>query len=435
MSSGDLAVLAWCDLGSILRTRPVPLDQLAAKRRYGVGWAAAGWAMTPFDGIVENPWGPLAELRHVPVEAASVTVPARDPWPALHLHLTRAQEPDGSPADCCPRNFCASVLEQLEAETGLTLWSAYEHEFTLLEAPFAFGAVYSVQSLRQAAPFVAELAAALRPLELECLEPEFGRGQFEASCAPLGGVAGADRAILTREVIREVARRHGVRLTFTPKHAPDAVGSGMHVHFSFRDAQGRPVLYDASRPGLVTRTAESFIAGVMRHIDALTAVAAPTPVSYLRLGPGHWSCGYSAFGVQNREAALRVCPSADPAPEACAQATNLELRSPDGTCNPYLALGLLALAGLEGIRARLPLPPLVTRDPAALSEPERAALGVRPLPSSLGAALDALEADPLIRAAVPERLLTTFLRIKRMEATRFAYTDPAALTATYARIY
>lgn len=435
MSAGDLAILAWCDLGAILRTRPVPLDQLAAKRRHGVGWAAAGSAMTPFDGIVPNPWGPLEEVRQVPVEGAAVVVAARDSIPAMHLHLTRTLDHDGEPGDCCPRNFCEAALRALEAETGWTLWSAFEHEFTVTEAPFRLGAVYSVEALRAAAGFAAEATEALRPLELECFEPEFGKGQFEVSCAPAAGVAGPDRALLAREVVREVARRHSMRVTFSPKPAPEASGSGMHIHFSFRDRAGRPVLHDPAQPGLVTPIAASFIGGVLRHIDALTALSAPSPPSYLRLGPGHWSCGYAAFGVQNREAALRVCPSVDREPVAAAAATNLELRPPDGTCNPYLAIGALALAGLAGVRDRLPLPAIVDADPEELTPAQRASLGVKALPATLAAALDALEADPAARLWLPPRLHATFLAIKRMEAARFAYAAPQTITQTYAQIY
>ena len=435
MDNGDLAILAWCDLGAIMRTRAIPLDQLDAKRRHGVGWAAAGTAMTPFDGIVENPWGPLEEVRQVPVEDATVTVPARDCAPALHLHLTRTLAHDGSAGDCCPRNFCEAALQALESECGWTLWSAFEHEFTAIDAPFALGAVYSVEALRHAAPFAAEVSSALRALALECFEPEFGKGQFEVSCAPQPGLKGPDHALLTREVIREVARRHGLRMTFSPKPAPTAAGSGMHIHFSFRDREGRPMLHDSAQPGLVTPRAASFIAGVMRHIDAITALSAPTPASYLRLGPGHWSCGYAAFGVQNREAALRVCPSVDTEPTAAAAATNLELRPPDGTCNPYLAIGALALAGLAGIRAGLPLPAIVNQDPEALTEAERQRLGVKPLPASLTAALDALAADEVARGWLPPRLYTTFMNIKRMEAARFAYAEPETITLAYRDLY
>jgi glutamine synthetase len=432
---GDLAILAWCDLGGILRTRPIPLDQLDAKRRFGVGFASAGTAITPFDGIADNPFGPMDEVRMVPVEGASITVPASDAVPALHLHLTRTLDATGSPATSCPRNFCESALTSLERETGWTLWSAFEHEFTVKSAPFRFGAVYSVESIRLAAGFARDLTAALRSLELECFEPEFGRGQFEASCAPLAGVSGPDRAILTREVIREIARRHTANVTFAPKPALDAPGNGMHVHFSFRDRDNQPTLYDPTEPATVTPMAASFIAGVIRHMNAITAVSAPTPASYFRLGPSHWSCGYAAFGVQNREAALRVCPAPTRDPSIAAMTTNLELRTPDGTCNPYLAIGMLALAGLQGIRENLTLPPMVTRDPAALTPAERAALQIQPLPGSLAEALDALESDSLASRWMPPHLHQTFMALKRLELDRFAHAEPGAITDAYCNLY
>ncbi len=435
MSAGDLAVLAWCDLGAILRTRPVVLDQLESKRRFGLGWAAAGCAMTPFDGIVPNPWGSVDEVRQVPVEGASVVVAAGGGMPAFHLHLTRMLDAAGRLSDACPRNFCEDALAALAAASGLTLCSAFEHEFTVTEAPFRLGAVYSVESLRLAANFAHDVTFAMRALELECFEPEFGKGQFEISCAPQPGVCGADRAILSREVVREIARRHSVRLTFSPKPTPDGAGNGMHVHFSFRDRSGWPATYDAHSPGKVTPLVASFIGGVMRHIGALTAVCAPAPVSYLRLGPGHWSCGYAAFGVQNREAALRVCPSPDTAPDAAAAATNIELRIPDGTANPYLVIGMLALAGLAGIRAGLPLPPIVERDPAEMTDAERTAADVTPLPGTLSAALAAFEADPIAWEWMPVRLRDTFMAIKRMEIDRFADADPRAIAAAYRDLY
>lgn len=435
MDPGDLAILAWCDLGAILRTRPIPLDHLAAKRRHGMGFATAGAAITPFDGIVPNPWGPVDEMRLVPVEGGSAYVPPWDRHPAMHLHLTRALSLNGEPGNWCPRNFCEAALQVLEREIGWTLWSAFEHEFTIIEPAIRFGGVYSVEALRAVAPFARAATAALRPLELECFEPEFGRGQFEVSCSPQGGVGGADRAVLTREVLREVARRHEMRLTFSPKPSPDAVGSGMHIHFSFRDRSGRPALHDPDRPAGVTAATASFIGGVLRHVGALTAIGAPTPVSYLRLGPGHWSCGFSAFGVQNREAALRVCPSPDRARDAAAAATNLELRIPDGTCNPYLALGAIALAGLAGIRENLPLPPILDQDPARLADSERRRLGVEALPSSLSAALDALEADSIAKQWMPAPLHATFVAIKRFEAERFRDAAPLDLTRTYSQIY
>ncbi len=434
MTAGDLALIAWCDLVGVLRTRPIPLDQLPAKREHGMGWAAAGIAITPFDGVADNPWGPLDEFRQVPVEAAAVTVPASHETPALHLHLSRTIDPTGA-VDCCPRSLCEQALAELREATGWTLLTAFEHEFTVLEAPFRRGHVYSVESIRLAARFAHDATAALRVLGLECFEPEFGTGQFEVSCAPMPGASGPDRALLTREVIREIARRHDIRLTFSPKPTPDCVGNGLHIHFSFQDESGRNVLLDRTQPAMITRTAASFVAGVLRHMNALTALFAPSPVSYLRLGASHWSCGYAAFGVQNREAALRVCPSPSPEPAAAEASINLEIRPPDATGNPYLAVMALVRAGLEGIREKLALPPIVNRDPAKLSAQERAELNVHALPATLSEALDALDGDPIARAWVPRRLYETFMNIKRMEAARFSTATPDEVAQAYRNLY
>src|SRR5262249_7149781 len=154
--------------------------------------------------------------------------------------------------------------------------------------------------------------------------PEYGVCQFEISCGPAIGSMAGDRAIITREVIREAARRLGLRASFTPKPGPDRVGNGAHVHFSFVDAGGANAAFDAEGTGEASAMACHFIAGVVRHMPALCALVAPSPVSYLRLGPHHWSCGYASFGIQNREAAVRICPSPEQDPKKRSRAFNME---------------------------------------------------------------------------------------------------------------
>ena len=147
--------------------------------------------------------------------------------------------------------------------------------------------------------FTADLADALTQagLEPETVEPEYGYLQYEVTTAPAMGLAAADRAILTREVIREVARWHGMRATFSPKPRLDAVGNGAHLHFSFADADGSNVTFDPSTASQASPFAQAFIAGVLDNMPALVAYTAPSPVSYLRLGPHHWSCGFASFGI------------------------------------------------------------------------------------------------------------------------------------------
>ncbi|WP_158936977.1 glutamine synthetase [Burkholderia sp. S171] len=435
--NGDVAMLSWCDLTGLVRCRSVLQDQLSAAGRYGVGWPAAGQAILPFGTVADNPWGPLDEVRQVPV-GTNALLAARDEWPMFNMVLTRSVDRDGKPWDCCPRSFCDAALSALRQETGWTLLSAFEFEFTRLGEPeVAARPVYTLDAFRTSAKFFDAAVFALREagLDPQTVEPEFGAGQLEIACGPAAGMAGPDRAVMIREVLREVARRQDMKITFSPKPAPDEVGNGQHVHFSFLDAAGKPVLYDKDSPALISPQAGSFVAGIMRHMPAICAIAAPAPISYLRLGPHHWSCGYKSFGLQNREAAIRVCPPASREEADRARAINLEFRPPDGLCNPYLLIGMLAYAGLSGIRDKLPLPPMVDRDPADLSDEERRSLGIEPLPASLLEALDALANDTEARSWMPPLLHDAFQSVKRSEIAAVKDKSPDELCAIYRNIY
>jgi glutamine synthetase len=269
----------------------------------------------------------------------------------------------------------------------------------------------------------------------ETIEPEYGVLQFEVTTAPAMGAAAGDRAIITRDVIREVARRRGLQACFSPKPTPDGVGNGAHVHFSLTDEAGANAAYDPSGFGGASVVAQRFIAGVMRHMPALAALVAPSPVSYLRLGPHHWSCGYASFGVQNREAAIRICPSPDRDPQRHSKSFNIEFRPPDPTANPYIVIGALVRAGLDGIRNGLPLPAVCEGDPAELSDEERGALGIVALPATLDEALAALTANPVASGWLPPTMLESYLSVKRMEIELTAGRTPQEVCAMYASAY
>jgi glutamine synthetase len=244
-----------------------------------------------------------------------------------------------------------------------------------------------------------------------------------------------DRAVITREVIREAARRRGYRASFTPKPAPHKVGNGAHVHFSFLDAEGNNAAYDPQGHGEASAVAQAFIAGVVKHMPAMCALVAPSPVSYFRLGPHHWSCGYASFGIQNREAAVRICPSPERDPKKRGHAFNMELRAPDATASPYMVIGALVRAGLEGIRAKLPLPPAVDKDPADLTAAERKKLGIVALPSTLAQALDTLEADPIAKAWLPPVMYSSYVAVKRTEVAMFAGMQADEICRRYHEAY
>jgi glutamine synthetase len=186
---------------------------------------------------------------------------------------------------------------------------------------------------------------------------------------------------------------------------------------------------------MVSEAAGRFAAGVVRHMPGLLALTAPSPVSYLRLLPHHWSAAYACLGLRNREAALRICPivmrpGADPARQA-----NIEYRAADATANPYLALAVILSAGLAGLRQQLPLPPLLNGDPSALDEAARERLGVHRLPESLPAALDAFLADPVMAVTIPAVLRDCHAAVKRKELELVADLTPEELCRRYATIY
>jgi len=188
-------------------------------------------------------------------------------------------------------------------------------------------------------------------------------------------------------------------------------------------------------PGALSEAAGRFCAGVVRHMPGLLALTAPSPVSYLRLQPHHWSAAYACLGERNREAALRICPvtslgGADPDRQM-----NVEFRAADATANPYFALWGLIMAGLAGLQGELSPPPLVNQDPASLDEAELARLGVRRLPGDLPAALAAFRADALLQRWVPATLRDCLLAVKEKELALAAGLDPAALCARYAAVY
>ena len=437
MSRGEIAYLVWNDLVGMSRTRGVPVAELPRRRGKGLGWALAGHSLTPFEDIAPNPWGPMSEVRQTPDLDAHLRVVLRPDMPALNMLMCDTLETDDSPWECCTRSFLKAALADLEAETGLTLMIAYENEFLLSGPGIEWAAPFSLDAVRAIAPFADLCVAALLDagVDLEAFEPEYGVGQFEVSCGPARGVAGADRVIFTREVIREAARQSGLRATFTPKPAPDAVGNGCHLHVSLWDAKGRPAGFDPKGPGELSAVAQHFVAGMQRHLRGLLAMAAPSPVSYLRLGPHHWSCGYDGVGVANREAAIRICPSPEKGRSRRGNAFNIEIRATDATASPYLAIGTLVRAGLEGIRGKLPLPTLLESDPADLSDRQRKAAGVMPLPSTLDQALDLFAADKVVQGWFTPVMIEAYTALKRLEAANFAAADPAHMCARYARAY
>jgi glutamine synthetase len=264
---------------------------------------------------------------------------------------------------------------------------------------------------------------------------EYAPHQFEIPVAPAAGLAAADRAVIFREVVREIARRHELRASFTPLLDPEQAGNGVHIHIQLVDRAGTAVLYDAAREGCVSELGGSFAAGIIAHARALSALTAPSPVSASRLQPHRWSAGAVALAERNREALLRIPPLVSLGGGEAPTQMRFEYRGADAAANPYLALAALVCAGLEGLRAGLATPPILQVDPATLQGADAERFGVGALPSSLEDALAALEHDDVARAWFPPHLYEAHLSIKRTELEASARLDPEELCRRYAAIY
>jgi glutamine synthetase len=441
VSSSELVALVCCDLGAIVRGRSLPASANDAHLAQGVGWVPANHALTPLGTLAEpNPFGSTGDLRLLPDLQTRVCVRPTggeddDAAGALELLLCDITEADGGPWVCCTRSFLRGALEDLHAETGLRVEASFEHEFQLLYG--ARGApAFSLQAQRSAEPFASRVFAALREAGAvpQRFMAEYAEHQFEIPVAPAEGVSAADRAVVLREVVREVARRCGTRATFAPLLDPAQAGNGVHIHLSLLDGDGVAALYDATQPACLSELGASFAAGVLRHADALSAICAPSPLSAERLSPHRWSAGAACLGLRNRETLLRIPALFSALGDRAAQ-LRLEYRGADATANPYLSLGALVLAGLQGVREGLAAPPILDRDPAQLDETEAVRFRVGGLPGSLHDAMQALANDDIARGWMGALMYEAYVAVKREQIEAARGQELSELCASYGAIY
>jgi glutamine synthetase len=451
-----LIALVCCDLGAIVRGRAVRSSELEESLRAGVGWVPANHALTPLGPVAEpNPFGSTGDLRLLPDASTRALVESDGAGGPLELLLCDIVETDGQPWECCTRSFLREALLELERELGARLVASFEHEFQLVapdaagdtpptsgSQPLTYGSQppalpFSLEALRRAEPFPRRAMDALAQARVqpERIFAEYAPRQFEIPVRAAEGVASADRAVVLREVVREVARRQGSRASFAPLNDPEQAGNGVHIHLSLLDADGNPLLYDAARPACLSELGGHFAAGILCHARALSALTAASPVSGARLRPHRWSAGAVCLARRNREALLRIPPVVELADVDAAGQLRLEYRGADASANPHLALGAIVRAGLNGVRARLPAPAVLDRDPARLDAEEAERFGVGALPATLEQALRALADDDTARGWMTPLLYDAYTSVKRAELNAAGDVDFEELCKRYAAIY
>jgi glutamine synthetase len=427
----------YCDPSGVIRGKQVHTARLAAALHSGLGLTRAQNALNVLDDLVPiEGMEPVGEIRIVPDLASYVRLPWLD---GVGSVLCDQVDHDGEDWGCCPRGFLRRTVA-LAAHRGLRVRAAFENEFYLAEpgpgGPRAWGdgPVYSSAGLDRAAPVINDIVDALgeQGLAVEQAINEYGPGQQEISIRYADALAAADNQLRLRDTVRGIAeRRHGLLASFAPRPWPDAVGSGCHLHFSVWDSDGATnLLPDPADPFALSGTGRAFLAGVLDHLPALVALTCPSYLSYDRLRPSAWAGSTVSWGFDNREAALRVV---SPFRGREQESANAELKACDGSSNPYLALGGLILAGLDGTTRGLDLPEPAAHDPASLSPQEALRCGIRPLPATQREALDNLAADEVLLDGLGDLLARCILATRRAEYDRCVRMgDDAVRAATFA---
>jgi glutamine synthetase len=399
---GVVAVaLTYVDNAGIARVKGVPLRRLADAAVEGIGMSPVFDVFLVDDATTTSRYlgGPDGDLRLFPALERAVPLPAQPGWAFAPADRFRQ---DGTPHPACQRRFAAEMTARA-AERGITFRAAFETEWIVQRAEDGSypteGPAYGLHRLTDLSDYLRDLLLALEAcgLSVQQLHPEYAPGQFEVSVAATDPVAAADEAVLVRATIRAVSAQHGLRASFAPAFAPGGVGNGGHLHLSAW-REGRNLLARPEADG------EAFLAGVLAELPALLALGAPGVASYLRLVPSHWAGAYHCWGVENREAALRLIQGPD-------AAANAEVKCFDQAANPYLAVGGVIAAGLAGIDARAVLPAPVQGDPALLPEPRQP----RRLPTDLDQALTAFRASTVLRDALGEVLFEAVAAVRAAE--------------------
>jgi glutamine synthetase len=324
--------------------------------------------------------------------------------------------PEGAPFEGCPRSTLKRVIA-LAAKRGFVMNAGPECEFFLFQRRSGrattethdSGGYFDLTPVDQGEDVRREIVLALQSMgfHVEAAHHEVAAGQHEIDFRYDDVLTAADNISTFRFVVKHVALRNGLHATFMPKPIFGINGSGMHTHQSLLTGKQNR-FYDPEGPWQLSSTCLHYIGGLLRHAKGFCAITNPLVNSYKRLVPGYEAPTNIAWSERNRSPLVRV-------PATRGIATRVELRMPDPSCNPYLALAVMLRAGLDGIEQQIDPGPPVNKNIYKMSHRERRHLRIDELPASLSEALDELEKDDLIRETLGDHIFNHFVEAKREE--------------------
>ncbi|GAC1364148.1 MAG: type I glutamate--ammonia ligase [Actinomycetota bacterium] len=324
--------------------------------------------------------------------------------------------PGGTPFPGDPRQVLKRNLNRA-SELGYSFYAGPEIEFFLFASskkpkPLDAGSYFDLTPLDSGSEFRRRVIAYLEAVGIPVKEShhEVAGSQHEIDLTHADALATADSIATFRLVVKEVAQESGYYASFMPKPIQGTWGSGMHTHFSLFQGN-RNAFHEAGNETRLSKVGQAFTAGLLRHAREITAVTSPLVNSYKRLVPGYEAPICVDWGIRNRSALIRV-PGTKPWKE---EAARIEYRAIDPSCNPYLAFSVILAAGLEGIAEGYELAPEAPDNVNAMSEQERADLGIASLPGDLHEALEEMSKSSLVRKALGEHVFDWYLANKREE--------------------
>lgn len=431
-------IIACCtDLAGKVRGKAFPATQFEKRTRRGVGWTPTNVQITCFDAIADSPFGSLGDLVLIPDEAARVRVDLGGEAGIEHFALGDVRHLDGRPWEFCTRSILKAALDRLERVAGLGLFGAFEHEFQFADRGGVLGSSFTTAGFRAERRFAEALIGAMRAagLDPDTFMKEHGAGQYEVTMGPTRGVAIADQSTILRELVHALSEREGRHATFTPIRDPAGVGNGAHIHLSFLDSAGKPATWDPNGKHEMTKAAGQFVAGILKYLDSIVAITAPSVVSYLRLTPHRWSAAFNNLGFRDREASVRICPVSDLSDVAKAAQFNFEFRAADSTASPHLQLAAIINAGVQGIEEGLEVPEATQDDLSLLDASALAARGYVRLPQSLDSALERFRSNPTVVGWFPEGFADVYVKHKTGEIAFLEGKEQQEICAAYEAVY
>jgi glutamine synthetase len=402
----------WCDNAGLIRAKASHKDHFInniSKHGLPLSQAIQGAPVAQDTTVPTSGLAPVGEIQLLPDMTTFVPLT----YTPGHARVIGDMFYQDEPWAYCPRYFLKRMLAKAK-QHHLSFEAAFENEFCLLnksgddfsltdQSPFCASSALDIHHA-----FFAELTDALIQQNIQPLNyhAESGQSQHELSIMHTDPLAACDQQIMMRDTVKAVAANAGLLGTFVPKLFEHSAANGSHLHLSLKH-RGQPLFFQHDeRYGLKTLLRQ-FVAGIYHHLPALMTLTTSTPNSFRRFVPHTWSGAYQIVGFQNREAAIRLID--DP------QNPNVEIKAVDGTCNPYLAMGAIIAAGLDGIEKTLELPELIDFDPCNLNKRALKTLGIRRLPENSLVAMTALKNDEPLCEALGTKLCQAILSVREYD--------------------